>query len=160
MLRTISRAVGSPQKLVDTHVSNYLKQPTAMIDCCGLATDHVDWRQLVVPWECKLKSTQVVSLLGQLIDRCTQLFRNQQQRQRVYAVGIMLDAVEVFSISRMDGMLSVEGTGLQPLTIDSRSPGLQLVASVLQASLEQLGFASPTLPASILPAGRLHHQKP
>ena len=149
MLHAIARAVGASQKLVDTHASNYLKLPTGMIDCCGLRSDLVAWTQLVVPWEFKLSSTQAVSLLGQLITRCIDLFDKQPQCQCVYAVGIMLDAVEVFTISRVNGMLSVAGTGLQPLSINSQSPGLQLVASVLQAAPEELGFCSPRLPASI-----------
>lgn len=126
-----------------------------MIDCSGLATELVEWTQLGVPYEFRLWRTQVESLLGQLIVRCTPLFQHQPQRLRVYAVGIMLDAVEVFTISRVGtgGMLRVECTGLQPLGINSTSPGLQLVASVLQASLEELGFRSPQLPASFQPGG-------
>ena len=151
MLRVLSRALGSPQKLLDTHISSYLKQPTAMIDCSGFATELVEWTQLVVPWEFKLGREQVRNLLGQLMGRCTPLFQNQPQRRRVYAVGIMLDAVEVFTISRVSegGMLKVARTGLQPLSLHSSSPGLRLVASILQASLEELGFRSPQLPVSI-----------
>ncbi len=150
MLRAVSEAVGSPQVLVDTHNSNYLEQPTGMIDCCGLASELVEWAQLVVPWQFKPSSDhwQAVSLLGQLIDRCEALFDRQPRRQQVFAVGIMLDAVEVYAISRKNGRFIVERTGLSPLSIDSGSRGLQLVASVLQASLEQLGYCSHRLPAS------------
>ncbi len=148
MLSAVSDAVGSSQHLFDTHSSNFLKRPTAMIDCCGLASTLVEWTQLVVPYEFKLRSRQVVSLLGQLIDRCEKLFHHQRRRQHVYAVGIMLDAVEVFSISCNNGKISVERTGLQPLSIASGSPGLRLLASVLQASLVQLGYSSPQLPPS------------
>lgn len=149
MLRAVSEAVGSPQHLVDTHSSNYLKRPTRMINCCGLASTLVEWTQLVMPWEFELRSDQVVSLLGRLIERCKALFRSQPRRQHVFAVGIMLDAVEVYAISRKDGKFMVERTDLQPLSIDSDSPGLRLVASVLQASFEQLGYCSTPLdPAS------------
>ena len=102
----------------------------------------------MVPWEFKLSRDEVVSLHGQLINRCEVLFLKQSQRRRVYAVGIMMDAVEVYVISRS---FNVQRTGLLPLSIDSHSPGLRLVASVLQASLEQLDFWSPQL----LPGTRL-----
>ncbi len=146
MLSAVSEAAGSPQILVDTHSSNYLKRPTGMIDCSGLASELVEWSQLVVPWEFKTSADEVVSLLGQLIDRCEALFHRQPQRGHVYAAGITMDAVEVYTISRD---YIVERTGMQPLSIDSRSPGLRLVASVLQASFEQLGFSCPQLPSGI-----------
>lgn len=52
------------------------------------------------PWEFQLSITEIEALLGQLIDRCEVVFSNQPLRKQGFAVGITLEAVEVFGISR------------------------------------------------------------
>ena len=153
LLQTIAHAVQSQQVLVDMHMHNYLQRPIAMIDCSGMASEVLQWTQLVTPWEFKLSIKEIEALLGQLIERCEVMFSNQPSRKQDFAVGITLEAVEVFGISRNpeDGRISVQRSGPQLLSISPHSPGLQWISRVLQASLTDLGFVStlPVDPAQI-----------
>ena len=141
LLHAIAHAVQSPQILVDMHICNYLQRPIAKIDCSGMASKLSQWTQLVTPWEFKLSIKEIEALLGQLIDRCEVMFSNQPSRKQAFAVGITLEAVEVFGISRnpVDGKMSVQRSGPQLLSISHHSPGLQWISCILQASLTELG---------------------
>ena len=154
LLHAIAHAVQSPQVLVDMHICNYLQRPIAKIDCSGMASELSQWTQLVTPWEFKLSFKEIEALLGQLIDRCEVMFSNQPSRKQAFAVGITLEAVEVFGISRNpeDGKISVQRSGPQLLSISHHSPGLQWISRILQASLTDLGFVS-TLPVDPVQIG-------
>ena len=140
LLHAIAHAVQSPQVLVDMHTCNYLQRPIAKIDCSSMASELSQWTQLVTPWEFKLSIKDIEALLGQLIERCEVMFSNQPSRKQAFAVGITLEAVEVFGISRKpeDGSISVQRSGPQLLSISRRSPGLQWISRILQASLTDL----------------------
>ena len=155
LLRPIAHAVQSPQVLVDMHICNYLQRPIAKIDCSGMASKLSQWTQLVTPWEFRLSMKDIEALLGQLIDRCEVMFSNQPSRKQAFAVGITLEAVEVFGICRnpQDGRISVQRSGPQLLSISHDSPGLQWISRILQASLTDLGFVS-TLPVDPVHIGR------
>lgn len=99
------------------------------------------------PWEFQLSITEIKALLGQLIDRCEVVFSNQPLRKQGFAVGITLEAVEVFGISRNpeDGKISVQRSGPQLLSISHHSPELQWISRILQTSLTDLGLTAPCL---------------
>ena len=155
LLDSIAHAVQSQQVLMDTHMRKYLQRPIAKIDCSGMASTLLQWTQLVTPWEFKLSNKDIEALLGQLIDRCEVMFTNQPLRKQAFAVGITLEAVEVFGICRNpeDGKLSVQRSGPQVLGISPHSPGLQMISRILQASLTDLGFVS-NLPVDPVQIGR------
>lgn len=83
------------------------------------------------------------------------VFSNQPLRKQGFAVGITLEAVEVFGISRNpeDGKISVQRSGPQLLSISHHLPELQWISRILQASLTDLGFDS-TLPVDPVQIGR------
>ena len=148
LLEAVATAVSSELVLRDTHKSDYLKRPIAKIDCSGLASHLPEWTQLVTPFEFKLSCNDMHGLLGQLVERCQIMFSQQRMRRKAFAVGITSESVEVFSITRSaeDDKISIERTGPQPLVIHDSSSGMQWIARILQASLEDLGYTALTPP--------------
>ena len=149
ILHALAEVLSSWLVIKDTHTRDSLKQPTAMIDCVGLASNLSLWTQLVVPIELRLLNEHV-ALLGRLIDRCSYIFEQQPQRVHVYAVAITVQSVEVFKIRHApEGRFLVAKSAPHPLSICRDSTGLQLLARVLQASRMDHGYQVPELPSEL-----------
>ncbi len=150
LLQRLATALGSEVVLKDTHISNYLKNPTAQIDCSGLASPLVAWTQLIVPFEFKVGDGSMIEAAGQLIERCQHTFQQQPSQQHMFAVAITLASVEVISCSHGERheLMQVRRSGSQPLSLCSKSKGLQWICRILQADKATLGYCAPKLPPS------------
>lgn len=80
--------------------------------------------------------------LGQVSDRVQTLFQLQPQRMWCYGVVGGGSSLEVLLFQRLPGraVLNIKRSGILPFNCYAGSDGLELLASLLQATHEQLGF--------------------
>ncbi len=143
-LLALQDACGSWQVLADTHLRNFLKQPIAKISCSALASSARVWPALVVPLEFRVRRSGLHPAIGQLMGHCQEAALQQRDREHVYGVAVFIDAVVVLRFNMEHGnVTSVQRSGVEPLAVSSASAGLRLVARILQASREQLGYSMP-----------------
>ena len=96
---------------------------------------------------CELKPSLVgehyQEALGQVADRMQALFQLQPQRMWCYGVVGGSSSLEVLLFHRQDpgkGSFSIKHTGLLSFSCHADSDGFKLLASLLQATHQQLGF--------------------
>lgn len=144
LLTVLAEDLKSPLHLQDTHSRNYLKLPEAKVDCVGLADTIVAWSAVVLLIELRLDVGKLVALLGQLMDRCWTLFRQQTWRCKAYGLAITQGLVQAFVFTRVPPSvrLTVHKSSAQPVSTSAASAGLHLLARVLGASMPQLGYKS------------------
>jgi len=160
VLLSLRDAGRSPLCLADTYERGFLKRPIARIDISALASSARVWPGLIVSFEVCLHQSELPAAVGQLADRCQEACSQQLTRRHQYGVALCANAVEVFRFSmgpsrltessKMPAVTSVQRSGLQDLSIRPSSPGLQLLARVLLASKEALGYPFPSLKQPIM----------
>jgi len=163
VLQALRKACSPPSGMLilDTHSSGYLQDPIAKIDISGVASTASGWLGLIVAFELKLKQTASYqhAVVHQLQDRCRHACNQQQHRQHMFGAAIYPDAVEVLCFTPANGGgFSVRHLGPCPLAVSPESPGLQLLARILLASKEQLGYSLPSLEQPITFRGETDRQ--
>jgi hypothetical protein len=134
----------------DTHIRNYLTLPTGKIDATFTASGAVLWSDVVTLAE--FKPTLVRSVpayneaVGQVIQRCQDIF--DQQPQRTFVVAIVMDAVHIdlMHVSKPTPFRLVH-TGRLPFALSADSTGFLALCRLLAAPLDRLGFIAAMVPA-------------
>jgi len=139
----------SPLHFHDTHVRNYLTLPTGKIDVTFTASGSVLWSDVVTLGEFKpsLRSTTAYNeAVGQVIQRCQDIF--DQQPQRSFVVAMVMDAtnIDVLHVSKPAPFRLVH-TGRLPFALSMESAGFLTLCRILSAPMDRLGFVAPTVPA-------------
>ena len=142
--------------LADTHDRGHLQNPVIRIGISALASSARVWAGLIAPFEVSVLQSDLAVTAGQLADRCLEACSQQPGRKHIYGVAMFVDAIDVFCFHVGGDMItSVQHSGLIELSISPASPGLQLLARMLLASREQLGYIQPALTPPI----RLHDRE-
>ena len=145
LLRTLPSAL----HFHDTHLRGFLTAPPAKIDVTFTATPVLSWPNVVTLVELKASlrpSDAYAEAVGQVVQRCYNLFDKQEQRQRVVAAVMDGTRIDVLLVEK-HAPLKVTHTGLQPFALDSSSVGWQLLLRLLCAPVSAHGFVPPTVPA-------------
>jgi len=134
----------------DTHMRNYLTLPTGKIDVTFTASGAVVWSDVVTLAEFKpslVRSTPAYNeAVGQVIQRCQDIF--DQQPQRSFVVAMVMDAVniDVLHVSNSAPFRLVH-TGRLPFALSVESVGFVALCRVLSAPMDRLGFVAAAVPA-------------
>lgn len=114
LLRGIHSFQKAEVQLHDTHARDPIQQPPGQVHCSLLASDLRRWTSMVVPIEFKLDDSEELVALGQLVSRVRHTLQQQPARQRVFAVVITMQSVEVFRFTRLSGMaMKLQRSGAQ-----------------------------------------------
>lgn len=98
----------------DTHAQNPIQHPAGLVDCSLLASEVRRWSCMVVPIEFKLADSEILTALGQLVNRMRHTFQQQPDRKFGFAVIITMQSVEVFRFSRQqDAPPLIQRSGAQ-----------------------------------------------
>jgi hypothetical protein len=134
----------------DTHLRNYLTLPTGKIDATFTASGAVLWSDVVTLAEFKpslVRSTPAYNeAVGQVIQRCQDIF--DQQPQRTFVVAMVMDAahIDVMHVSKPTPFRLVH-TGRLPFALSADSAGFLALCRLLAAPLDRLGFIAAVVPA-------------
>ncbi len=126
--------------------------------------------------EFKLKSSDLVAAVGQIITRSRHLFEHQPDRTVAYALALSLDTVKLCRMTKLaeSGGIKLEAslelpltTGNSPamwteipnveFTVANLAPGLLIIANLLSTSPADLGFRPPLLPMAVNVGADLLH---
>jgi len=132
----------------DTHVRGYLTCPTGKIDVTFTASGILTWPNVVTFLEFKhslLPKPAYEEAVGQVIQRCYDVFDKQDQRQFIVAAVMDGVRIDVFHVTR-HAPLQVTHTGLQPFALSLGSVGWKLLVRLLCAPINKLGFVAPLVP--------------
>lgn len=134
----------------DTHLRNYLTLPTGKIDATFTASGAVLWSDVVTLAEFKpslVRSTPAYQeAVGQVIQRCQDIF--DQQPQRTFVVAMVMDAghIDVMHVSKPT-LFRLVHTGRLPFALSADSAGFGALCRLLAAPLDRLGFIAAVVPA-------------
>lgn len=132
----------------DTSVRDYLTNPTGKIDITLTASGLVAWPDVVTLVELKPSlqpKPAYEEAVGQVIQRCQEIFDIQEKRQ--FAVGVVMDGkrIDVLRVARTFPV-QVTHTGCLPFELAPDSVGFKMLLRVLTAPFDKLGFTAALLP--------------
>jgi len=130
----------------DTSQSGYPTTPNGKIDCIWLNGEHVIWTSIVKIAEIKASLTPVnsyKSAVGQIVDRVSNIFMLQPQRQYAIASVIGCDSIELWHFVRGE---RTSRSGLHSIQPVAGNYGFELLVRFAVSSQESVGF----VPAQVL----------
>ena len=148
LLPHLLRILPSSLHFHDTHLRGYLTCPTGKIDVTFTASDILTWPNVVTFLEFKhslLRKPAYEEAVGQVIQRCLDIFDKQDQRQFIIAAVMDGMRIDILRVQRHAPVL-VTHTGLQPFSLSLDSIGWKLLMRLLCAPSSALGFTAPLVP--------------
>lgn len=132
----------------DTSASG-LTNPYAKIDVTvtpSTTTSSPTWTEVVILFELKASlrgSSDYLTAVGQVIDRCYEIFRRQHNRSYVIAAVVGADEIDFLQINPKNDIIH---TGRLRLALVHNNPGIDRLIRLLCSPLDSLFYKLPVLP--------------